>query len=236
MPAPGSATPARAASSSKRNPSPAGSASAPPGQGTLSYRRSGLVSLATYRSRSPSPSRSENRAPRPYVEVGDLESRLHADLAERHAPAVGAPLVQVEQVADPRVGVGEPLRGPGDGAVHVGVAGDEQVGPAVAVDVADGGPGVPAEGRGAGVVGPFGERPVALVPQERAAFGAGHVQVGVAVEVEVRRHAAVAPDVEIGAGAVADVDEGALDVVEQGACGAARPPAPTGRSPPRRAS
>ncbi len=135
------------------------------------------------------------------------------------APAVGAPLVQVQQVADPRVGVGEPLRGPGDGAVHVGVPGDEQVGPAVAVDVTDGRPRVPADGRGAGGLGPLGEGSVALVPQERAGLHARHVQIRVAVEIEVRRHAAVAADGEIGAGAGADVDEGALDVVVQGAPG-----------------
>ena len=74
-------------------------------------------------------------------------------LAEGRAPASSAALVEVQQVAHAGVGVGEALGGPVHGAVDVGVAGDEQVGPAVAVDVADGGARVPADRRRPGRFG-----------------------------------------------------------------------------------
>ena len=82
--------------------------------------------------------------PEPVVDPGRLEPGEPADLAEaRAAVRVGA-LVQVEAVAHARDVGREPAGGAGDRNVHVGVARHEEVGAAVAVDVADGGARVPA--------------------------------------------------------------------------------------------
>ena len=88
-----------------------------------------------------------------------IDTEPLAHLAEGD-PAVGArALAEVEQVAYALVTVGEPLGRLRNRRVHVDVTGHEQVGPAVAVDVADGGPGVPAVG-----VDPRGLGPSVNVP------------------------------------------------------------------------
>ena len=84
------------------------------------------------------------------LELDDLESGLGADLAE----GLPSSLVQVQQVADAEYVLRETRPGRRGRGSRVGVAGDEQVGQAVAVHVADGGAGVPAEGRDAGVAAP----------------------------------------------------------------------------------
>ena len=54
-----------------------------------------------------------------------------------------------------------------DEDVRVAVRGDEEVRPPVSVHVADGGAGVPSERVDARRVRAFGERPVAVVPEQR---------------------------------------------------------------------
>ncbi len=63
------------------------------------------------------------------------------------------------------------------------------------------------------------ERASAAVPQQGVVGGGGDVEIRVPVQVEVRRHAPVPAQRHVGPRAAADVDEPALDVVEQGAAG-----------------
>ena len=137
----------------------------------------------------PSPLTSVNVAPSPWRKLGGLEARLVADLLE----SAGA-LVQIEQVAN----AGHVRREAGEGVLHrlaqVGVAGDEEIRPAVAVHVCDGGTGVPAVRRELRL----GERPVAGVPEDLDAARRRHDEVGVAVAVQIRGGAAVALDGQIG--------------------------------------
>ena len=142
----------------------------------------------------------ERRA-EPVSEGGGLEARLVADLLEP-TPAC----VQIEQVAD----AGHVRREAGEGVRHrlaqVGVAGDEEIRPAVAVHVRDGRAGVPAARRELRL----GERPVAGVPQDVDAARRRHDEVGVAVAVQIRGDAAVALDGQIGMRGGADVLERAV--------------------------
>ena len=100
---------------------------------------------------------------------------------------------------------GEPRRRARQLAVRVGVARDEEVEPPVAVHVGDGRPGVPAEGAETGLPGALGERPVALVPEERVegvapgvVAGGRDVEIRRAVPVEIGRDAAAAAHREPG--------------------------------------
>ena len=79
------------------------------------------------------------------LEVRALEAGLDADLAEPRAPVRVVPLVEEEQVAHALVVRREAGDGVLDRRVRIGVPGDEEVGPTVAVDVGDGGARVPAE-------------------------------------------------------------------------------------------
>jgi hypothetical protein len=135
------------------------------------------------------------------VDVGCLEAGALADLAEAGAAVLVGALVEVEAVADTCVVAREAARGSRDRRVGVGVAGDEQVRPSVAVHVPDSRARVPARLVDPGGAGSFHERPVAAAPQERVVAvgggvvaGCGHVEVGVAVLVEVRCDAAVAAE------------------------------------------
>ena len=94
-----------------------------------------------------------------------VDAQLLADLAE---PRVAVPVVaevEVEEVADAEVVVREARLGAGDRPVRVGVAGDEDVGPAVAVDVGDGDARVPAVGGDPGGPRALAEVAVAVVPE-----------------------------------------------------------------------
>ena len=152
----------------------------------------------------------DERGAEPVAEVRRLEPGLVADLLE--APCA---LVQIEQVAD----AGHVRREAGEGVLHrvvqVGVAGDEDVRPPVAVHVRDGGAGVPAVLRELRL----GEGAVARVPEQVDAARRRHDQVGVAVTVEIRRNAAVALDRQVGMRGGADVLEVAVDVLEQRGAG-----------------
>ena len=134
-------------------------------------------------------------------------------------PVLVGAFVQVEEIADGCVVGWEAGRGVDD-EVRIGVRRDEEIRPPVTVDVADDGCRVPALRVDAGLDGAFGERPVAVVPEERVPGvrrdvvpGAGHVEIGVTVHVEVGRHATVSANGEVGAGARRHVHEPASDVV-----------------------
>ncbi len=136
-------------------------------------------------------------------------------------PSSSVALVEVQEIAHGEV-VRREARGRRDGDVGVRVPRDEQVGAPVCVHVADRGSRVPACCGQPGLSRALGERPVALVPQERVVSvrgdvvaRGGHVQVGVAVEVEVRRDASVPPQRQRGTRAAADVLERPVDVPEE---------------------
>ena len=157
------------------------------------------------------------------VEAPRLQPRGAADLTERRMCARAA-LVEVEGVPHRAVVGREARLRRRDGMVDVRVAGDEQVEPAVAVDVADGGAGVPAGLVDPGRLRALGERAVAVVPEERVVGVAcdvvargRHEQVGRPVAVEVRCDAAAPAHGEAGARRGGDVLEPALHVVEQAA-------------------
>ena len=78
------------------------------------------------------------------VDVTVLDPGLQRDVPEPRVAVRVEALVQVEQVAE-RLVVRREAAGRVRGRVHVGVARDEDVGASVAVDVGDGGAGVPAE-------------------------------------------------------------------------------------------
>src|SRR6476661_7216156 len=127
--------------------------------------------------------------------------------------------VEVEQVAHTPVIRGEAAERVRHRSVEIRVAGDEQIGAAVTVDVSHGSAGVPAEGVDPGDLRTLGERPVAVVP-EKLVVGRGRDQeVGVAVSVEVRCHAALPADLEVRVRLLADVHERASYVVEERAAG-----------------
>ena len=124
-------------------------------------------------------------------------------------------LVQVQEVAHALEVRGEAGDGGRDRLGEIRVAGDEQVGPAVAVDVRHRCPRVPAEGVDAGGFGALAERAVAVVPEELVVGRRRDEQVRVPVAVEVRGDAAVPLDGEVGVRAPAHVHERPLDVVEE---------------------
>ena len=199
MPAFGSSTPWRRATSSRRKPSLA------PGRDVdVQPVRVGVV-------------RDEDVEPAVDVDVGEhdaeavleapgLQAGLAADLAEPRAAALVRPLVQVEEVALTAVVRREASGRGGDRRVDVGVARDDEVRAPVAVQVPDRGAGVPAEVVDPRLAGALGERPVALVPEQRVVAvrrdvvaRGRHVQVGVAVQVEVRGDAAAPAQRQVGA-------------------------------------
>ena len=121
------------------------------------------------------------------LEAGDL-----SHLSERGAVVPGCSSIEVEEVAHRMVVVGEAGSGGGDWPVHIRVARHEKVRQSVVVHVPDRRPGVPAGRVDTGCSGAFRERPVAVVPEERVVSVGRyvvsrrrHVDVGVAVEVEV---------------------------------------------------
>ena len=119
---------------------------------------------------------------------------------------------------------GEPRRRARQQAVRVGVARDEEVEPPVAVHVRDGRPGVPAEGAETGLPGALGERPVALVPEERVegvalgvVAGGRDVEIRRAVPVEIGRDTAAAAHRELRPRLHGHVLEAAAEVPEEAA-------------------
>ena len=114
----------------------------------------------------------------------------------------------------------------GNRGVGVGVSGHEQIRAAVAVHVADRGTGVPARRVDPGRAGAFREGAVTVSPQERVVAVGGdvvargrHVEIRVAVEVEVGGDAAAAPELQVRPRAAAHVLESAVHVVEERAAG-----------------
>jgi hypothetical protein len=153
------------------------------------------------------------------VDAAGLEPGHRADLAE---PA--SALVQVEQVGDAAVIGREAGRRGWDHRVPVGVARDEDVEQAVAVDVGHRRPRVPAEGPHPRAPGALGERPVALVPEHGVVGVAAGVvaggrdeEVGRAVAVEVRGCAPAAADAEARARRGRDVLEAVAEVAVEAA-------------------
>ena len=141
-------------------------------------------------------------------------------------PAAVGPLVEEELAPDALVVRGEARDRSGDQGVHVGVARDEEVGPAVAVHVRHGRAGVPAEGHQPVGSRALAEGAVAVVPEHPVADRRGHVEVGVAIAVEVGGDAAVAADLQPGARARGHVDEPPAHVVEELAARQAAVPQP----------
>jgi hypothetical protein len=99
--------------------------------------------------------------------------------------------------------------------VEVGVAGDEEIGPAVAVHVRDGGAGMPPERDDARPARALGERPVAVVPEEQVVRRRRDEQVGVPVAVEVGGDATLATRRHVETGGLRHVHEVAVDVLEE---------------------
>ena len=141
--------------------------------------------------------------------------------AERHPPTSTGPSFRNSRSGSVER-VGESLRVAGIRAVQVGIAGDEQIGPAVAVDVADRGAAVPPEGtrtRRHVQRHIVDETLAGLVPQQHVVALGRHVEIGPAVEVEVGRHAPVAARLDPRTDVVGDVDEPSAVVAVQAARG-----------------
>ena len=138
-----------------------------------------------------------------------------------HLTEVLAALVEEQQVAHAFGVRREALDRPGDRMLHVGVAPDEEVEPAVAVHVRDRGAGVPAERDDASLPRAFGERAIAVVPEQHVARSGGDVEVGLAVAVQVAGDAALAAHLHPCAGSSRDVREPAVVVAEERAAGQA---------------
>ncbi len=140
-------------------------------------------------------------------ELHDLEPGFGADLTE-----ASVALVQEQQVADTEHRRRKPTRSVGDGVQGVRVARHDEVGQAVAVHVAHGRAGAPAERRHARVARALREVAVAVVPQEQLLGGGRDVEIGVAVRVEIGGDAACPADGEVRARVLADVLEAAVVV------------------------
>src|SRR3989441_7696683 len=123
--------------------------------------------------------------------------------------------VQVEEVANAGVVVGKAGGGAGDGEVDVGVAGDEEIGTAVAVHICDRRARVPAVAPDPGGPSALGERAVAVVPEQLVLPVGGDEEVGVAVPVEIRGDAALATDREPCSRGAGHVPKAAPRVPEQ---------------------
>src|SRR5439155_14451518 len=123
--------------------------------------------------------------------------------------------VQVEEVANARVVVGKPGGGARDRKVDVGVAGYEEIGTAVAVDVCDRRTRMPAVASDPGSPRALGKRAVGVVPQQLVLPVGGDEEVGVAVPVEVRGDAALAADCEPCSRGAGHVPEAASRVTEE---------------------
>ena len=91
--------------------------------------------------------------------------------------------------------------------LHVRVAGDEEVGPAVAVHVGDRRARVPAERDDARLPRALRERSVAMAPEQHVVGRRRHVEIGVAVTVEVGGNAALAAERQARARPGGDVHE-----------------------------
>ena len=123
---------------------------------------------------------------------------------------------------------GEPGERFGDRCVRVGVAGHEDVREAVTVHVTHGRARVPAVLGDARRPRDLAEGPVAPVPQQRVVRVRRDVQVRVAVQIDVGRHASVAAQREVRPRAAADVGERPSFVVEEGAAREVAPVPPAG--------
>ena len=159
------------------------------------------------------------------TDLSPLDAGCARDFAERRVAVGVRSLVEVEEVAHGAV-VRREARCRWDRGVDVRVGRDEEIRPPITVYVADRRAGVPAERVDPGLAGAFGERPVSVVPEQRiepvgghVVLGGRHVQIRVAVEVEVRCNAAVPAEREIGAGVSAHVLESPTDVAEERALG-----------------
>ena len=75
-----------------------------------------------------------------------VDAGLRRDFAEPRAAVRAVPFVQEQLVADTEVVRREARRGAGDRRIGLGIAGDEEVRPAVAVHVRNRGARVPAVG------------------------------------------------------------------------------------------
>src|SRR5207253_5839886 len=123
--------------------------------------------------------------------------------------------VGVEEVASARVVVGKPGGGAGDREIDVGVAGYEEIGTAVAVDVCDRRTRMPAVASDPGSPRALGKRAVAVVPQQLVLSVGRDEEVGVAVPVEVRGDTALAADCEPCSRGAGHVPEAASRVTEK---------------------
>ena len=130
------------------------------------------------------------------VEPRGLEACLNADLAEARAAVLVRAHVQVEEVANTGVVVGKAGSGAGDREVDVGIARDEEIGTAVAVEVCDCRAGMPPVAPDPGSPRALGKCAVAVVPQQLVLPVDSDEEVGVAVPVQVRGDAALATDRE----------------------------------------
>jgi hypothetical protein len=158
-----------------------------------------------------------------------FETCFPAHFAEGHSPVLAFAVAQKEQVTHPEGSVGEPLGRLGIRVVGVGVAGNEEIRPAVAVDVPDPRSAVPAGGTNPGLGRTLRERAVSVVPQQLVDALGGHVQIDVAVAIEIRGDTTDAADGKTGAGFGGHVTEGAGFVLVQRRGGQATLFAPAGR-------
>ena len=126
-----------------------------------------------------------------------------------------AALVEVQEIAHARVVVGKAGGGAGNRDVDVGVAGDEEVGPPVPVHVADRSARVPAVRADAGRASALRKRAVAVVPEQLVVARRRHVEIRVAVAVEICGHAPLTADGEVRSRAPAHVGEATAPVAEQ---------------------
>ena len=133
---------------------------------------------------------------------------------------VGLALEAVRAAHD--VDAAEGAEGEGDAAVAlqrlarevpVHVAGDEEIEPAVAVEVAPGSAGGPVAERDAGFFRDVGEGAVVVIVIEAVLAEVGDVEIGPAVVVEVADDSAEAPAIVGDAGFGGDVGEGAVVIV-----------------------
>src|SRR6266540_3720116 len=214
IPAFGSATPALAARSSKRKPSPAGSAFLPPGQATFWYSRFGSV-VGDVEIEPPIAVEIGEDCTEAVIEPHHLEACLKADLAKLRMSLAVAPDVEVQEIADAGEVVREARSGAGNGDVGFGVARDVQVGPAVAVYVSDRGSRVPSVATDSRRAGALRERTVTVVPEQLVVARSRDVEIGEAVRVQVGRHAAFTTCREARLRPTAHVREPTLRVPEQ---------------------
>ena len=167
--------------------------------------------------------------PQPVLIPTALQSDLLTHLAKRDVTVRSWALVEVQQIAASQQSVGEGDSSHRVGSVRVDIAGYEDIGPTVAVDVANRRSGVPSIDVGSGGLCPVRERSVALVPHQDIAPSGGDIEICRPIEVEVGGDTATAPNFEADPGIIGDVAELATPVAVKGASGKPAfvlPPAP----------